>query len=188
MMQATSQNKLLRTLGRSDRTRVTPRQSWKVVSDFWNTREKRVSLRSWSLAPAALAALIAGPALTAVGTCVAVALGAPIGEAYGLGAGAASSSWFADAARDALMPPLRLSRHAGLGANLVELATWPLAHNLVKSSAYIAIVIAVAELVSRRPLTPRQVPNAITASVVSAGLAIILADWAFSQLLLLRSS
>ena len=52
---------------------------------------------------------------------------------------------------------------------------------------YMALIIAVAELIARaRNIAPRDVPRAITASVVAGGLAVILGDWAFSQLLLLR--
>ena len=83
--------------------------------------------------------------------------------------------------------PLRCDASWGLKRNAVELATWPLFHNALKSAAYILLIIAVAELIARkRGIAPRDVPKAITASVVAGGLAVILGDWAFSQLLLLR--
>ena len=84
-------------------------------------------------------------------------------------------------------PPLRCDRAWPLRRNAVELATWPLFHNALKSMTYMALIIAVAELIARaRNIAPRDVPRAITASVVAGGLAVILGDWAFSQLLLLR--
>ena len=159
-MQATSQNKLLRTLG--------------------------ISPRRFTLAPALLAALAAAPVLTALGSGLAIALGGPIGEAYGIG-DADDAAWYWAAARDALTPPLRCDRAWPLRRNAVELATWPLFHNALKSMTYMALIIAVAELIARaRNIAPRDVPRAITASVVAGGLAVILGDWAFSQLLLLR--
>ena len=159
-MQATSQNKLLRTLG--------------------------ISPRRFTLAPALLAALAAAPVLTALGSGLAIALGGPIGEAYGIG-DADDAAWYWAAARDALTPPLRCDRAWPLLRNAVELATWPLFHNALKSMTYMALIIAVAELIARaRNIAPRDVPRAITASVVAGGLAVILGDWAFSQLLLLR--
>ena len=159
-MQSTSQNDLLTTLG--------------------------VPPRAFTLAPALLAALIAAPLLTALGSALAIALGGPIGDAYGIG-DPDDANWYWAAARDALTPPLRCDASWGLARNAVELATWPLFHNALKSAAYILLIIAVAELIARkRGIAPRDVPKAITASVVAGGLAVILGDWAFSQLLLLR--
>ncbi|KAH8047838.1 ATPase [Aureococcus anophagefferens] len=138
-MQATSQNKLLRTLG--------------------------ISPRRFTLAPALLAALAAAPVLTALGSGLAIALGGPIGEAYGIGdADDAAWYWAARAGRAHAAAALR-----------------------PRSMTYMALIIAVAELIARaRNIAPRDVPRAITASVVAGGLAVILGDWAFSQLLLLR--
>ena len=89
--------------------------------------------------------------------------------------------------RDALAPPLRCSSEWSFWRNFVELATWPLAHNAFKAIVYITQIVLVAELIARRrELAPRDVPRAITASVVAGGLAVILGDWGFSQLLLRR--
>mmetsp|Transcript_26780 Transcript_26780/g.83345 ORF Transcript_26780/g.83345 Transcript_26780/m.83345 type:complete len:363 (+) Transcript_26780:430-1518(+) len=160
-MEATSQNKLLKTLGRSP--------------------------RRWSLAPSLLAALIAAPLLTALGSGLAIFIGRPIADAYGLGEGADDASWYREFVRDALLPPLRCQRSWGLWRNFVEVTTWPLAHNAVKAATYIVLIVLVAEAIARsRNLAPRDVPRAITASVVAGGLAVIFGDWAFSQLLLRR--
>ena len=99
--------------------------------------------------------------------------------------------------RDALAPPLRIAWPAwppapedvaalATRANFIELATWPPAHHLLKAATYILLILACAEGISRRELAPRDVPRAITASVVAGGLAVIFGDWAFSQLLLRR--
>ena len=54
--------------------------------------------------------------------------------------------------------------------------------------AFITIVLAVAEGVARHDdaLPPRAVPRVITHAVVLSSLGVIVADWGFSQLLLLR--
>ena len=159
-MQATAQNKLLTTLGRSP--------------------------RSWSLFPSLCAAWASAPVLTALGSFIAVAIGAPVARVYGLGEDA-DPSWYWRGVRDALAPPLRCSSEWSFWRNFVELATWPLAHNAFKAIVYITQIVLVAELIARRrELAPRDVPRAITASVVAGGLAVILGDWGFSQLLLRR--
>jgi hypothetical protein len=57
---------------------------------------------------------------------------------------------------------------------------------MYRSLAFMAATLALAEVCARRNplLQPRDVPAAITAAVVLAGLAIIFADWGFGQLLL----
>ena len=72
--------------------------------------------------------------------------------------------------------------------SIIEMVTYPPIYHLVKSTVFITIILGVAECIARsRPqLTPRGVPSVITFSVVTAGLLVLLADWAFSQLLLLR--
>ena len=159
-MQATAQNKLLKTLGRSP--------------------------RSWSLLPSLVAAWAAAPVLTALGSLLAVCIGGPVARIYGLGDDI-DESWYFEGVKDALLPPLRCSHDWSFYRNFVELATWPPAHNIFKALVYITLIVVVAEIISRRAdLAPRDVPRAITASVVAGGLAVILGDWAFSQLLLRR--
>jgi ABC-type nitrate/sulfonate/bicarbonate transport system ATPase subunit/ABC-type transporter Mla maintaining outer membrane lipid asymmetry permease subunit MlaE len=72
---------------------------------------------------------------------------------------------------------------------LVEIATYPPIYHAVKAVVFISIILGVAEGVAQwwKPhLTPRGVPAVITLSVVFSGLLVILADWGFSQLWLLR--
>ena len=181
-MAASHQNKLLRTLG--------------------------VSPLRWSLVPAALAALVAAPLLSAAGTALALFLAAAVGAWYGLDPSAAApsagavgallhaDSWFWTRVRDALIPRLRLRCAAAplacalpvLRADAIELATWPPLHHALKSASFIALVLAAAELSARRDadLPMRAVPRAITTAVVSAGVSVIVADWAWSRVLLQR--
>eukprot|EP00536_Pseudo-nitzschia_multiseries_P002779 jgi/Psemu1/301562/fgenesh1_kg.38_\ len=220
-MQATNQNNLLRVLG------VDPR---------W-----------WTLAPSVLAASIASPILTTMGTALALGLGGMVGPLYGLEPiGYADRSYWSDL-RESILPVLRLvgfegcwreelssslehSGEEGLlegskslwgilcsissvirravlnpsGLDLrvsynaqkgswvdaaIELATYPPIYHFMKSEVYILIILGVAEWAGRyyKPnLTPRGVPSVITLSVVVSGLLVILADWGFSQLLMLR--
>jgi len=71
---------------------------------------------------------------------------------------------------------------------MIEIATYPVVYHLFKAVTFMLITMAVAETCARiRPnLTPRGVPSVITSSVVTAGLMVILADWAFSRLWLKR--
>ncbi|KAJ1462876.1 P-loop containing nucleoside triphosphate hydrolase protein [Pelagophyceae sp. CCMP2097] len=162
-MQATKQNKLLKTLA--------------------------LSPRAWSLAPSLLAATVAAPLLTLAGTFIAVGLGGPVAQLYGLGGPANDLDWYWAGCRTALFPELRVSASKSLRRNLVELLTWPLAHNVAKALTFISVILVVAEHLARRSeLTHRGVPKVITASVVAGGLGVIFSDWAFSQLLVLRES
>ena len=206
-MQASHQNKLLRTLG--------------------------MSPVAWSFAPAMAAALVAGPVLTVAATSVAVLLGAvplmgpllssPLHDPQALAASfLGSPKTYLAAARDAVLPPWvkvppwsSLAAHAAGGGGrrlascllegagtaavpplcgtlyeaAVEIATYPPVFLVSKSLTYAAIIMGTAEVCARtKPdLTPRGVPRVITAAVVGSGLLVILADWAFSQLLLLRT-
>jgi ABC-type nitrate/sulfonate/bicarbonate transport system ATPase subunit/ABC-type transporter Mla maintaining outer membrane lipid asymmetry permease subunit MlaE len=185
-MQATSQNKLLRTLG---------------VNPQW-----------WTLWPSLLAALIASPLLTVVGTGISLVLGGMVGPRYGIG----NVSQYWDDLRDSILPMLRLksfaplwdedmkmtiwesfsnfdltvmySRNPTWTDSFIEISTFPPIYHLLKATVFIFIIMGVAEFVARwqTNLTPRGVPSVITFSVVSSGLLVILADWGFSQLWLLR--
>ena len=203
-MQATNQTKLLKTLG--------------------------IHPQRWTLWPSLLAALIASPLLTTMGTCLALFLSGKVAPLYGIG----NVTKFWQELQDAIFPVLRVKsfelfwtacgdgegecanstgltsmllalRHAisnpasmdltvtytkrpTIVDTLIELATYPPIYHLLKAKVFILIIVGVAECVARmRPnLTPRGVPSVITISVVTAGLLVILADWAFSQLWLLR--
>jgi ABC-type transporter Mla maintaining outer membrane lipid asymmetry ATPase subunit MlaF/ABC-type transporter Mla maintaining outer membrane lipid asymmetry permease subunit MlaE len=206
-MQATNQNKLLRTLG---------------IHPQW-----------WTLWPSLLAASLASPLLTMMGTFLALFLGGLVGPMYGIG----DKTKFWLELQDAVFPALRLqsfepfwnftcstereetedcvitgtrsmllalrhaisnptsldlsvtyNNHASWIDSIIEVATYPPVYHLLKAKVFIIIIVGVAECVARsRPnLTPRGVPSVITMSVVAAGLLVILCDWGFSQLWLLR--
>eukprot|EP00550_Attheya_septentrionalis_P002045 CAMPEP_0198290404 /NCGR_PEP_ID=MMETSP1449-20131203/8292_1 /TAXON_ID=420275 /ORGANISM="Attheya septentrionalis, Strain CCMP2084" /LENGTH=592 /DNA_ID=CAMNT_0043988909 /DNA_START=29 /DNA_END=1807 /DNA_ORIENTATION=- len=192
-MQATSQNKLLQTLG--------------------------INPQLWTFMPSLAAALIASPLLTVMGTTIALWLGGIVGPNYGIG----SLESYTRYVQTAVFPTLRLrgvetwqqygdwfflslNNTGNVWTNvldmldlrctwsdsyvdaLVEVATWPPFFLLLKSTLFIMVILVVAEAAARlRPnLTPRDVPNVITSSVVIASLLVIIADWGFSQLWLLR--
>ena len=77
-MQATSQNKLLRTLG--------------------------ISPIEWSFQPSLLASLIASPLLTMAGTMLALELGAHVGPWYGIG----NTDGYREEVWDSIFLPIRL--------------------------------------------------------------------------------
>jgi ABC-type transporter Mla maintaining outer membrane lipid asymmetry permease subunit MlaE len=212
-MQATNQNKLLRVLG---------------VNPKW-----------WTLYPSILAASIASPILTAIGTSFALVLGGYVASYYGIN----TTTYWKDL-QNSIFPVLRLQsfEHCWDGVEeessstniltiissmmyvvkdaifdyssndstldlrvtyktstsstyywwwidtLIEVSTYPIFYHLLKAEVFILIIIGVAEWVARSKsnLTPRGVPSVITMSVVIAGLCVIFADWAFSQLWLLR--
>ena len=74
--------------------------------------------------------------------------------------------------------------------SIIEIVTYPPVFLLVKAMVFILIIMTIAEVSAskmiRRTLTSRHVPSVITSSVVVSGLLVIVADWGFSQLLLLR--
>ena len=212
-MQATNQNKLLKVLG------VDPR---------W-----------WTLAPALLAASLASPILTIMGTTLALGLGGWVGPLYGMNPSGIGEQTYYNDLQNSILPVLRLASFEGcwetndesMGAGksvwelassllavfrklifnpssldlrvtslnnpsmstwkdtLVEVVTYPPIYHFLKAEVYIWIILGVAEWVARlyKPnLTTRGVPSVITLSVVLSGLLVILADWGFSQLLMLR--
>jgi ABC-type transporter Mla maintaining outer membrane lipid asymmetry ATPase subunit MlaF/ABC-type transporter Mla maintaining outer membrane lipid asymmetry permease subunit MlaE len=186
VLQSTSQTKLLYTLG--------------------------ISTWHWSLTPSLMAALLAGPILTGVGTALALTLAGWIGAGYGIG----TVSDFWSTVRSNIMPALRLkglarydnqqqvpiapaysplqldyylSTHSTLWTDaVIEILTYPIVYHVMKAVAFLTIIMGVAELCARsRPnLASRGVPGVITSAVVLAGLMVILADWAFSRLWLQR--
>ena len=183
-MEATSQNKLLRTLG--------------------------INTRKFNLYPSLFAAKIAAPLLTMVGTGIALWLGSIVGPRYGIGT--KSSYW--EKVHDSIFPELRLRSWAPLWQKnttatvleamtsgdirttysdsyteaLIEVLTYPPIYHLTKSLTFMTIIMVTAEVCAgiRSNLTIRSVPHVITGSVVFASLLVIVADWAFSQLWLLR--
>ena len=134
-----------------------------------------LSPRRFSLLPAAIAALLAGPILTAAGTALALGLGALVGaRTFG------GTHWFADHLSSAIFPAL-----PGATSLSSTFSSIPPIHCLLKSLTFLTLILSAADILASRPhIQPRHVPLAITASVVSASLAIILADWGFAHLLL----
>ena len=185
-MQATAQNSLLKTLG--------------------------ISPRLWTLGPALLAALIASPLLTTIGTAIAIYLGGLVGPSYGIGT---FDQYFEDIRR-AVFPTLRLRSivaweggeydsysltnviksldlrcsvgNSSLWETVFEILTYPPFFLFAKATSFMTIIMLVSESAARNSqnLTPRSVPGVITRSVVLSSLLIIVADWGFSQLLLKR--
>lgn len=144
MMQATEQNKLLTTLGTSP--------------------------RRWTLLPSAIAAFIAAPILTVIGTYVGLFAGGLVGvwQKYG---------FFTS------IKPYWEGIHDNVFFNSPFLS-YPPAANIYRSIGFMAIILIVAEVAGRikNNLQPRDVPRCITWAVVFASLSIILADWFFSQI------
>ncbi len=145
MMQATNQNQLLQTLG--------------------------VSPRRWTLGPAAIAALVAAPLLTALGVGTSLMMARMV-------ALSGDSPLFANSAQywQAL---------ATRALDYEMLWTFPPFVCVYHSLVFMFLILLVAEVSARlRPnIQPRGVPKAITWAVVGASLAIIIADWGLSQLL-----
>ena len=155
-MQATSQNKLLRTLG--------------------------ISPRAWSYYPSLVAAGISGPLLTVIGTALALGIGGEIGSNYGIG----NKDGYWEEVKGAVFPPLRLrwfdtninainGGHQSLRFSdfvlttfsdrymdaVVEILTYPPVYHFVKALSFVAIIMSVAEICAyaRSDLTPREVPR-----------------------------
>lgn len=144
-MQATNQNRLLVNLG------VSPRQ--------------------WSLYPTMVAALIAAPILTMLGTAIALYAGSIVVTWYNLGT---SEAYWTDVYEATFIPEHGIWQ------------TYPPYVLIYRSMAFMLITIALAETCGRFDplLQPRSVPTVITSAVVLSGLCIIFADWGFSQVLL----
>ncbi len=144
MMQATNQNKLLETLGQSP--------------------------RRWTLWPTGIAAFIAAPILTAIGTYIALLSGGFV------------SVW----QKYALFPSMKLYWQAVYKDTFTYTTFWqyPPVVNVYRSLGFMLVILIIAEIAGRykRDLQPRDVPKSITWAVVFASFFIILSDWLFSQL------
>jgi len=130
-----------------------------------------VSASRWTFLPALLAALVAAPVLTAIGTGVALYVGAVVGES-GFGITSADEYWQE-------VHTSVLERHEG-----AHLLKWALFVNVYRSVGFMASTLVVAQLCARwkQRAQPRHVPIIITSAVVLACLAVLVLDWAFSQL------
>ena len=126
----------------------------------------------WTFVPAALAALLAAPLLTAVGTAVALYVGALVAGPQGFALLSADEYW-ADVHEVVLAPGPQL-----------HWLKYPPAVNAYRALGFMASTMAVAQLCAgaRRRLQPRHVPLVITTAVVTSCLLVICMDWGFSQL------
>jgi len=144
-MQATNQNRLLVNLG--------------------------ISPRVWSLLPTIVAALVAAPILTFLGTVVALWAGSQIIEGANLGD---KEDYWDDVYENTYIP------------NHENWQSYPPYVLFYRSLVFMTITVVLAELCGRwnQLLQPRNVPTVITSAVVLSGLTIIFADWGFSQILI----
>ena len=125
----------------------------------------------WTFAPALLAALIAAPLLTAIGTAVALWVGALVGDA---GFGLISTGEYWKEVRSTV-----LDRREG-----AHLLKWALLVNIYRSIGFMASTLMIAQLCARwrKRAQPRHVPIIITTAVVLSCLVVLLLDWGFSQM------
>lgn len=127
---------------------------------------------AWTFLPALLAAALAAPLLSLLGTAVALLMGAVVGGGGGFDMISPDEYW-----RE--MRPLLLERPEG--QHLLKFA--PLV-NVYRSLGFMLCTMGISQLCSRsrRRLQPRHVPLVITSAVVLSCLAILFLDWGFSQL------
>ena len=186
-MKATSQTKLLITLG--------------------------ISPLSWTLFPSLSAALLAAPLLSIIGTSLAIFLGSIIGPHYGVGT---QQSYLNEVYKSTFPPwrlrsmfplwevydtttpysykdallnlDLRCTFSENYADALIEFWTYPPIYHVTKAVIFMTITMIVAELSVRLwpNLTHQHVPDVITFAIVTSSVLVIVADWLFSQLWLLR--
>ena len=126
----------------------------------------------WTFVPAVLAALLAAPLLTAVGTSVALYVGALVAGPRGFELLSTDEYW-ADVHEVVLAPGPQL-----------HWLKYPPAVSAYRALGFMAGTMAIAQLCAgvRRRLQPRHVPLVITTAVVTSCLVVICMDWFFSQL------
>jgi len=144
-MQATNQNRLLKTLGTSP--------------------------RGWTLGPTTLAAILAMPSLTILGTLMALWCGSIAGRMTKV---ADTDVYWRLVEQKTFRPECDL------------VGVYPPFVLMYRSLTFILIIVFVAETIGRfsSRLQPRNVPFVITTSVVVSSLIIIFVDWGFSQSML----
>lgn len=130
-----------------------------------------VPASSWTFFPALLAALLAAPILTAIGTWVALVVGAFVGGPSGFDLIETDEYW-----REVWSNVLERRE----GSHLLKHA--PLV-NAYRAIGFMASTILISQLCARwrRRAQPRHVPFIITSAVVLSCLAVLLLDWGFSQ-------
>ena len=130
-----------------------------------------VPASQWTFLPALIAALLAAPLLTAMGTAVALLVGGFVGDT---GFGIISEDDYWAAVRQNVIERRN-------GAHILK---WAVLVNLYRAFGFMASTIVIAQLCARwrRRAQPRHVPIMITSAVVLACLSVLLIDWGFSQL------
>lgn len=132
-----------------------------------------VKANTWTFYPSLLAALLAAPALTAVGTWVALQVGALLGSQPGVGIMEVDEYW--EEIREWCF-----IRQPGGGQHLLK---WAPLVNVYRSVGFMTFTMCIAQGCSHwRRAQPRHVPLTITSAVVTACLAVLTLDWAFSQM------
>ena len=131
-----------------------------------------VSPRCWTLGPSAIAAMLAAPLLTALGVWTSLVMARIVALSDTFRLFDSSEQYWQSLSTKAL--------------DYYSLWTFPPFVSFYHSVVFMFLILLVAEISGRmRPnIQPRDVPRAITWAVVGASLAIIIADWGLSQLLL----
>lgn len=131
-----------------------------------------VSPRRWTLGPSAIAAMLAAPLLTALGVWTSLVMARIVALSDTFRLFDSSEQYWQSLSTKAL--------------DYYSLWTFPPFVSFYHSVVFMFLILLVAEISGRmRPnIQPRDVPRAITWAVVGASLAIIIADWGLSQLLL----
>jgi hypothetical protein len=126
----------------------------------------------WTFVPAVLAALVAAPLLTAIGTSVALYVGALVAGPRGFDLLSTDEYW-ADVHEVVVAPGPQL-----------HWLKYPPAVNAYRAFGFMVSTMVIAQLCAgvRRRLQPRHVPLVITTAVVTSCLVVICMDWFFSQL------
>mmetsp|Transcript_42131 Transcript_42131/g.110905 ORF Transcript_42131/g.110905 Transcript_42131/m.110905 type:complete len:320 (-) Transcript_42131:549-1508(-) len=125
----------------------------------------------WTFAPALLAAMIAAPVLTAIGTSVALTVGALVGGPSGFNLIDPDEFWQE-------VHEVVLTRREG-----AHVLKWGPLVNVYRAVGFMMSTMLIAQACARwkQRAQPRHVPFIITSAVVLSCLVVLFMDWAFSQ-------
>ena len=125
----------------------------------------------WTFVPAMAAALLAAPLLTAIGTAVALWLGAFVAGPNGFDLMDGEEYW-------------REVNAVVIERGDTHLLKYPPLVNCYRALGFMASTMVIAQLCAglKRRLQPRNVPLVITTAVVTSCLLVIFIDWFFSQM------
>ncbi|KAL1525446.1 hypothetical protein AB1Y20_020303 [Prymnesium parvum] len=131
-----------------------------------------VGATAWTFFPAIIAAAVAAPLLSMLGTTVALFVGQVVGGPAGFDMISHEEYWQEVSSTIFQQPP---------GAHILKYA--PLV-NCYRSLGFMLSTMLISQLCSRsqKRLQPRHVPLVITSAVVLSCLAVLVLDWGFSQL------